>query len=193
MPCGSCGATVTRPEFTATGSSESCAHVHRASREIRESALSGDNRSRCRCSRPPLKLLRCAKGDPLAFHALVVDDSSAVRAFVRASLENADFARVEEAGTGFEALRFLATHAFDVVIVDVNMPDINGLELLSFMKKSPRQQGARKILISTQAGGLDSQRGAELGADAFLKKPFTVDELRELVSSLLRPAEGVSG
>ncbi|MDH3623228.1 MAG: response regulator [Myxococcales bacterium] len=129
----------------------------------------------------------------MIFHALIVDDSSAVRAFVRASLESADFARVEEAGTGFEALRILATHAFDVVIVDVNMPDINGLELLSFMKKSPRQQGARKILISTQAGGLDSQRGVELGADAFLKKPFTVDELRELVSRLLTPVEGVSG
>ncbi len=129
----------------------------------------------------------------MIFHALIVDDSSAVRAFVRASLESTDFARVEEAGTGFEALRILATHAFDVVIVDVNMPDINGLELLSFMKKSPRQQGARKILISTQAGGLDSQRGVELGADAFLKKPFTVDELRELVSRLLTPVEGVSG
>ncbi|MDH3199791.1 MAG: response regulator [Myxococcales bacterium] len=129
----------------------------------------------------------------MAFHALIVDDSSAVRAFVRASLENANFARVEEAGTGFEALRILATHAFDVVIVDVNMPDINGLELLSFMNKSPRQQGARKILISTQAGGIDSQRGVDLGADAFLKKPFTVEELRDLVSRLLAPVEGVSG
>ena len=128
----------------------------------------------------------------MAFHALVVDDSSAVRAFVRVSLERADFARVEEAETGFEALQTLASHAFDVVIVDVNMPDINGLELLSFMKKSPRQQGARKILISTQDGGLDAQRGVELGADAFLRKPFTIDELRELVSELLTSAEGVS-
>jgi two-component system chemotaxis response regulator CheY len=123
---------------------------------------------------------------------LIVDDSNAVRAFVRASLENAGFAQVEEAGTGFEALRILATHAFDVVIVDVNMPDINGLELLSFMKKSPRQQGARKILISTQAGRTDSRRGVELGADAFLEKPFTVEKLRELVSRVLTLAEGVS-
>lgn len=132
-------------------------------------------------------------GDRLAFYALIVDDSSAVRAFVRASLESKDFARVEEAATGFEALRILTTRAYDVVIVDVNMPDINGLELLSFMKKSPRQQGAQKILISTQAGGLDSKRGIDLGADAFLQKPFTVDELRELVARLLTPAEGVSG
>jgi two-component system chemotaxis response regulator CheY len=129
----------------------------------------------------------------VAFQALIVDDSSAVRAFVRASLEDADFARVEEAETGFEALQLLASNAFDVVIVDVNMPDINGLELLAFMKKSPRQQGARKILISTQVDGSDSKRGIELGADAFLEKPFEVDELRALIQDLLGSADEVSG
>jgi two-component system chemotaxis response regulator CheY len=128
----------------------------------------------------------------VAFQALIVDDSSAVRAFVRASLEDADFARVQEAETGFEALRLLAANAFDVVIVDVNMPDINGLELLAFMKKSPRQQGARKILISTQVNGPDSKRGAELGADAFLQKPFEVDELRTMIRGLLGSAEEAS-
>jgi len=128
----------------------------------------------------------------VAFQALIVDDSSAVRTFVRASLEDAGFARVQEAGTGFEALRLLAANAFDVVIVDVNMPDINGLELLTFMKKSPRQQGARKILISTQVDGPDSKRGAALGADAFLKKPFEVDELRTLIRGLLGLADEVS-
>jgi two-component system chemotaxis response regulator CheY len=129
----------------------------------------------------------------VVFHALIVDDSSAVRAFVRASLEDADFARVEEAATGFEALRLLASNAFDVVIVDVNMPDINGLELLAFMKKSPRQQGARKILISTQVDGQDARRGTELGADAFLEKPFEVDELRDLIRGLLSTVVGGAG
>jgi len=128
----------------------------------------------------------------LALHALIVDDSAAVRAFVRASLEDEGFALVQEAETGFEALRLLASNAFDVVIVDVNMPDINGLELLAFMKKSPRQQGARKILISTRADGPDAKRGDELGADAFLKKPFQVDELRELIRSLTSQVEEVS-
>ncbi|HSN83193.1 MAG TPA: response regulator [Polyangiales bacterium] len=130
----------------------------------------------------------------MAYHALIVDDSSAVRAFVRASLEDAGFARVQEAETGFEALRLLASNAFDVVIVDVNMPDINGLELLAFMKKSPRQQAARKVLISTQVGSANARRGTELGADAFLQKPFEVDELRSLIRSLLqRGSEEVSG
>ena len=130
----------------------------------------------------------------MAYHALIVDDSSAVRAFVRASLEDAGFARVQEAETGFEALRLLASNAFDIVIVDVNMPDINGLELLAFMQKSPRQQAACKVLISTQVGSADSQRGTDLGADAFLQKPFEVDELRSLIRGLLsRPAGGVAG
>ena len=130
----------------------------------------------------------------MAYHALIVDDSSAVRAFVRASLEDAGFARVQEAETGFEALRLLASNEFDIVIVDVNMPDINGLELLGFMQKSPRQQAARKVLIRTQLGSADSKRGADLGADAFLKKPFEADELRSLIRSLLsRSAGEVSG
>ena len=129
----------------------------------------------------------------MAFYALIVDDSSAMRAFVRASLESAHVARVEEAETGFEALRHLATRAFDVVIIDINMPDINGLELLSFIQKSPRQQGARKILISTQGESTDAERGMQLGADAFLRKPFEVEELRLLITELLAPVEGFSG
>ena len=128
----------------------------------------------------------------MSLHALIVDDSAAVRAFVRASLEDDGFALVEEAETGFEALRLLASNAFDVVIVDVNMPDINGLELLAFMKKSPRQQGARKILISTREDAVDAQRGQELGADAFLKKPFEVDDLRTLIRSLTDRAQEAS-
>ena len=132
------------------------------------------------------------RGDRVAFHALIVDDSSAVRAFVRASLEDAGFARVEEAETGFEALRLLASNTFDVVIVDVNMPDINGLELLAFMRRSPRQQAARKILISTQMDGPDARRGIDLGADAFLQKPFEVGELRALISDLISAAEEAS-
>lgn len=129
----------------------------------------------------------------MTFHTLIVDDSSAVRAFVRAALEAEDFARVQEAETGFEALRLLAANAFHVVIVDVNMPDINGLELLAFIGKSPRQQGAIKILISTQADGPDAKRGVELGAAAFLAKPFGVEDLRALIQGLVHARQEVSG
>jgi two-component system chemotaxis response regulator CheY len=100
---------------------------------------------------------------------------------VRAALEETGVADVEEAATGFDALRQLAAGEFQVVLLDINMPDINGLELLSYMKKSPRQQRARKILMSTRMAGGDVQRGRELGADAFLEKPFDVDELRAMM------------
>jgi two-component system, chemotaxis family, chemotaxis protein CheY len=121
----------------------------------------------------------------VSLQALIVDDSSAVRTFVRAALENSGFAQVHEAATGFEALRLLTGQAFDVVIVDVNMPDLNGLELLAFVRKSGKQASAKKILISTEGGGVNAQKGAELGADAFLTKPFEVQALRSLIESLL--------
>ncbi len=123
----------------------------------------------------------------MTLRALIVDDSSAVRAFVRAALEETGVADLEEAATGFDALRKLAAGEFQVVLVDINMPDINGLELLSYMKKSPRQQRARKILMSTRLAGTDAKRGRELGADAFLQKPFDVDELRAIMLDLPSP------
>ena len=61
------------------------------------------------------------------------------------------------------------------------------------MNKSPRQQAARKILLSTQVGGPDAKRGTELGADAFLQKPFEVDEFKKLIRNLLSSAEEVPG
>ena len=68
---------------------------------------------------------------------LVVEDSSAMRAFVRAALEEAEIVReVVEAASGFEALRVLPREAFELAIVDINMPDVNGLELIRFMRGS---------------------------------------------------------
>ena len=117
----------------------------------------------------------------MTLRALIVDDSSAVRAFVRAALEETGVADVEEAATGFEALRQLAGGEFQVILVDINMPDINGLELLAYLKRSPRQLGARKVLMSTRPPGGDAQRGRELGAEAFLQKPFDLAALRAIV------------
>ena len=59
-----------------------------------------------------------------------------MRAFVRAALEEGGFAEVTEAGNGFEALRLLPRERYDLVVTDINMPDIHGLELISFMRKS---------------------------------------------------------
>ena len=112
---------------------------------------------------------------------LVVDDSSAMRAYVRAALEeDAGFSvEVEDATSGFEALRILPRERFDLVIVDINMPNINGLELISFMRKSDVHRTTPVIIVSTEGAQRDRERGMALGANAYLTKPFEPEELRK--------------
>ena len=83
---------------------------------------------------------------------LIVDDSSAVRAYVRAALEAADEleAEVEEAVNGFEALRVLPRESFDLLILDINMPNIHGLELISMLRRSERYSATPVLVISTE-------------------------------------------
>ncbi len=120
---------------------------------------------------------------------LLVDDSPATRAFVRAALVGA--ARqlgpvlVVEAGGGFEALRLLPDGPYDLVICDIYMPDINGLELLRFIRSNGRHALTPVVLISTEGTGTDRRRGAQLGSDAFVQKPFTPAQIVEVVASLL--------
>lgn len=116
---------------------------------------------------------------------LVVEDSSAMRAFVRAALEEVLGAEVMEAESGLRALRSLPGESFDLVVVDVNMPDLNGLELVSFMRKSERHRETPILLISTEAAARDRERGIALGANGFLSKPFTPDALCERVRELV--------
>ena len=115
---------------------------------------------------------------------LVVDDSSAMRTFVRAAVEDELGADVTEATSGFDALRLLPRETFDVIVVDVNMPDINGLELVAFIRKNPAHVDTRILMISTEAAEADQARGLKLGANAFLSKPFTAEALRDKIETL---------
>lgn len=108
---------------------------------------------------------------------LIVDDSSAMRAFVKAALEDLPGTSVVESTSGFEALRLLPREPFDAVIVDVNMPDINGLELVSFMRKTAQHQRTPVIVISTESSLKEKDRALALGANAFVSKPFAPDDL----------------
>lgn len=120
---------------------------------------------------------------------LVVEDSSAFRAFIRAALEGApelfdtslDDVEVVEASSGFDALRLLPRGQYDLVITDINMPDINGLELVRFIRENERYRTVCTILISTQSSEKDRARGLALGANAFLAKPFTVEALHQTI------------
>ena len=67
---------------------------------------------------------------------LIAEDSAAMRAFIASALESLGDCEVVEASSGFEAIKRLPTRKFDLIITDVNMPDINGLELISFVKNN---------------------------------------------------------
>lgn len=113
---------------------------------------------------------------------LVVEDSLSMRSFVKGALESqAELGDVEvvEAASGFDALRLLPRGPYDLVITDINMPDINGLELVQFIRKSERHRETPILLISTQSSDRDRERGLSLGADGYLAKPFSPEVLRE--------------
>lgn len=106
-----------------------------------------------------------------------------MRSYVATALEP-DYEIIAVA-TGFQALQALPNGRFDVVISDVHMPDINGLELAKFMRASPYYKEVPLILISTEASDRDVDRGLSLGATAYLPKPFSPAALREAVHRAL--------
>ncbi|HEX8649551.1 MAG TPA: response regulator [Pyrinomonadaceae bacterium] len=118
-------------------------------------------------------------------HLLVVDDSSATRSLVAAALAEAVDLRVERVSTGLEALKLLSTTEIDLVLTDVHMPEINGLELIRFIKETERLRHIPVIIISTEAAEQDKERALALGADDYLAKPFTPEQLRRTINKHL--------
>jgi len=109
-----------------------------------------------------------------------------MRSLLASSLEDlATPVKVTEAASGFEALRVLPREDFDLVVTDINMPDINGLELVSFIRSNERYRSIPLVIVSTEGSERDRDRGLELGADAYLVKPFDPDALRQVVDDLL--------
>jgi len=121
---------------------------------------------------------------------LLVEDEAANRALVRAIVERTDRSELHgtvlhEAGTIAEARSVLARHAVDVVLLDVRLPDGNGLDLAADLRADPAGVRAKVVIVS--ASVLPGQRASALatGADAFLAKPFDPSEMVELIVRLL--------
>ena len=124
---------------------------------------------------------------------LIVEDSATMRSLLASSLEDLENpVKIVEAENGFEALRFLPREDFDLVITDINMPDINGLELVSFIKHNDKYASIPLVIVSTEGSDRDRDKGLGLGADAYLVKPFDPETLRQVVGDLLagRPGSG---
>lgn len=112
---------------------------------------------------------------------LIAEDSPTMRALIRATLEAEDDFEIIEAANGFEALRLLPREKVDLIITDINMPDINGLELINYVRKSPSYHEVPLFIISSEGSRKDRDKGLALGANEYLVKPFSPGELVSLV------------
>lgn len=116
---------------------------------------------------------------------LIVEDSATTRSLIRAVVEEVGDFNIIEAPTGFDALKFLPAEDFDLVLTDINMPDINGLELINFVKSNPRYNHIPLIIITTERSEEDKKRGMALGAAAYVTKPFKAPELQDTIRKIL--------
>ena len=111
---------------------------------------------------------------------LVVDDSLVVRRVMQKDLE-ADGLEVETATDGVHALEVLEKSTCDIALVDIEMPRMNGYELLQHLREDPRYAGLPVIIVTSRSGEQHRQRAMELGADGYITKPYDVDQLDQMM------------
>jgi two-component system phosphate regulon response regulator PhoB len=129
--------------------------------------------------------------DPSAPRVLVVDDDEAVRTLASWQLESDGFA-VAQAGDGDEALSAIDTDRPDLVVLDLSMPGLGGLDVLRRVRRTAVTEALPVIVLSGRSGETDRIVGLDLGADDYLVKPFSPGELAARVRSVLRRARSTT-
>jgi two-component system chemotaxis response regulator CheY len=118
---------------------------------------------------------------------LIVDDSSVMRKIVERSLRQAglDMSSVTEAGNGAEALGKLDATAVDLILSDINMPVMDGLEFVRRLQTVDKLRGIPVVMITTEGSESNVIQALSLGAKGYIRKPFTPDQVKEHVLSVL--------
>jgi two-component system chemotaxis response regulator CheY len=119
---------------------------------------------------------------------LIVDDSATIRKMVRASLQRLAPNHFVEAATGLEAIEQLAVGAVELIVLDLNMPDMHGIDVLNFVRGHQRYRSIPIIVLTTRGDAESRQRAAEAGATTYLTKPFAPETLASTARSLLAEA-----
>ena len=118
---------------------------------------------------------------------LIVDDSTAIRKILLRVLNQTglELGQVLEAGDGKEALRLMEGRDISLVLSDINMPNMDGLELLRALRGSPQWHDLPVVMITTEGGQARVEEAIELGATSYVRKPFSADLLRDKLAALL--------
>ncbi len=117
---------------------------------------------------------------------LIVDDFSTMRRIVRNLLKEAGYANADEAEDGVVALQKLRNMSFDFVVTDINMPNMNGFELLTQVRQDATLKHLPVLMITAEARKEDIVMAAQAGASGYIVKPFTKATLEEKVAKILQ-------
>jgi len=117
---------------------------------------------------------------------LIVDDSAAIRKILQRMLRQSglDLGTVLEASDGVEALEKLRVQSVGLILSDINMPNMDGIQLLSILKSSAAFKNVPVIMITTEGGEAKVMEAVQLGASGYVRKPFTVDQIKEKLLGL---------
>ncbi len=116
---------------------------------------------------------------------LVVDDSSTMRRMVMASLQNLQDVKFDQASNGLEAVEQLAMKVFDLMILDLNMPEMHGMDVLKFVREHNNFKQIPIIVLSTKGDNFTQITAITAGASHYMTKPFEPQILAEQVKALL--------
>jgi two-component system chemotaxis response regulator CheY len=118
---------------------------------------------------------------------LVVDDSAAIRKILQRVLRQTGMAigAIYEAGDGQEAIETMKQRKIDLVLSDINMPKMDGLQLLASLKASAEWRGIPVVMITTEGGETKVAEAVKLGASGYVRKPFTADQIKEKLAGFL--------
>ena len=118
---------------------------------------------------------------------LVVDDSKVMRDMIVACLRAVPGATFVHATTGLEAIERLSLAPFDLMVLDLNMPDVGGIEVLEFVRAQDRLRSLPVLIVTTRGDDESKERVLRAGATAFLAKPFQPEAIIAEVRALLPP------
>ncbi len=128
----------------------------------------------------------------MSFNILVVDDSSSIRAIVKKIIRVSGFNVGEfwDASDGLVALSVLEEQQVDIVLTDINMPNMNGMELISRMGKDDRMSTIPVVVVSTEGSDKKMNEAMAMGAVGYVKKPFVPEDIKQTLNDILGVADG---
>jgi two-component system, chemotaxis family, chemotaxis protein CheY len=123
----------------------------------------------------------------MALDVLIVDDSAAIRKILQRVLAQTDISlgTILEAGDGLEAIERLKANHVSLVLSDINMPNMDGIELLAKMRENEDWKSIPVVMITTEGSQQKVLEAVDLGAAGYVRKPFTADQIKEKLVGLV--------